>query len=266
VRFEKDGKTLIVIDTAGVRKKRHMVTNDIEYYSFHRAERSIRRANVVMMLIDGTEPLSDPDRKLSQYIAEQFKPVMLVVNKWDLSMKLAREIRAGTPEEGISDEKLMEQFVEYLHTEMPQINFAPVAFVTARDGKNVQVALDMAQHLFKVGNERIGTGRLNAAIKQIYEERTPSTPRGQRAKVLYATQVDVGPPSIVLFVNNPSLFDVNYQRFIIKRFREILPFRHLPIRLHFRGREDRDAEETVVINDTFKPKKQTPKKKKRPSK
>ena len=99
VRFEKDGKTLIVIDTAGVRKKRHMVTNDIEFYSFHRAQRSIRRADVVLMLIDATEPVSEPDKKLAQYIAEQHKPVILVVNKWDLAKEQAREHRkekAGT--------------------------------------------------------------------------------------------------------------------------------------------------------------------------
>ena len=74
VRFEKDGKSLVVIDTAGVRKKRHMMTNDIEFYSFHRAERSIRRADVVLMLIDGTEPVSEPDKKLAQYIASSSSP------------------------------------------------------------------------------------------------------------------------------------------------------------------------------------------------
>ncbi|HYH64502.1 MAG TPA: ribosome biogenesis GTPase Der, partial [Urbifossiella sp.] len=77
VVFQKDGKSLVVIDTAGVRKKRHMVTNDIEFYSFHRAERSIRRANVIMMLIDATERISEPDKKLAGYIAEQHKPVVL---------------------------------------------------------------------------------------------------------------------------------------------------------------------------------------------
>jgi GTP-binding protein len=243
VRFEKDGKTLMVIDTAGVRKKRHMVTNDIEFYSFHRAQRSIRRADVVMMLIDGTEPLSQPDHKLAQYIREQEKPVLLVVNKWDLSMAKAREIRKDTPEPDVSDEKLMEEFTEYLHTEMPQINFAPVAFVTAKDGKNVQVALDLTQHLFKQSNERVGTGRLNAAIKQIYEERVPVTSHGQRARILYATQVDTAPPSIVLFVNNAELFDANYQRFVINRFRELLPFSQVPIKLMIRGREAADADE-----------------------
>jgi GTP-binding protein len=97
----------------------------------------------------------------------------------------------------------------------------------------------MAGHLFKQSNERVGTGRLNAAIKQIFEERIPSTPRGQRAKILYATQVDVAPPSIVLFVNNPTLFDANYQRFVLNRFREMLPFTQVPMRLMIRGRENR---------------------------
>lgn len=263
VRFEKDGKTLVVIDTAGVRKKRQMVTHDIEFYSFHRAERSIRRADVVMMLVDGTEPLSDPDRKLSQYIAEQRKPVLLVVNKWDLSMTKAREIRKGTEEADISDEKLMEEFEEYLHTEMPHLNYAPVAFVTAKDGKNVQVALDLAQHLFKQANERVGTGRLNAAIKQIFEERIPSTPRGQRAKILYATQVEVSPPTIVLFVNNPALFDANYQRFVVNRFRELLPFNQVPIRLMIRGRDERQQrDQPPVADDESRPSKPRPAKRK----
>lgn len=243
VRFEKDGKTLLVIDTAGVRKKRMMVTSDIEFYSFHRAQRSIRRADVVMMLIDGVDPLSQPDKKLAQYIAEQNKAVLLVVNKWDLAMVKARDVRQGTEDAQISDEKLMEEFVEYLHTELPQINYAPVAFITAKDGKNVQVALDMAQHLYKQSNERVGTGRLNAAIKQIYEERVPVTSHGQRARILYATQVDTSPVSIVLFVNNSDLFDANYQRFVVNRFREILPFSQVPIKLTIRGREAADEEE-----------------------
>lgn len=243
VRFEKDGKTLLVIDTAGVRKKRMMVSNDIEFYSFHRAQRSIRRADVVMMLIDGVDPLSQPDKKLAQYIAEQNKAVLLVVNKWDLAMVKARDARAGTDDAMISDEKLMEEFVTYLHTELPQINYAPVAFITAKDGKNVQVALDMAQHLYKQSNERVGTGRLNAAIKQIYAERVPVTSHGQRARILYATQVDTAPVSIVLFVNSSELFDANYQRFVVNRFREILPFSQVPIKLTIRGREAADEEE-----------------------
>jgi GTP-binding protein len=101
----------------------------------------------------------------------------------------------------------------------------------------VQSALDMSQHLFKQSNERVGTGRLNAAIEQIFAERVPTTSHGQRPKIMYATQVDVAPPTIVLFVNNPLLFDSSYQRFVVNRLREMLPFKQVPIRLMIRGRE-----------------------------
>ncbi len=245
VRFEKEGKSLVVIDTAGVRKKRHMVTNDIEFYSFHRAQRSIRRADVVFMLIDGTEPMSDPDRKLAQYIAEEFKPVVLVVNKWDLARQKIREMRAGEQDEEIRDEDMMDEYRQYLEAELPWLDYAPIAFVTAKDGKNIQGVVDLAQHLFNQGKERVTTGRLNAAMRQILEERQPSTSSGRRARVYYATQVDVAPPSIVLFVNNPKYIDAAYQRFIINRFRELLPYPEVPIKLVIRGRGEKASESSL---------------------
>src|SRR5215213_8988898 len=153
VRFEKEGKSLIVIDTAGVRKKRHMVTNDVEFYSFHRAQRSIRRADVVLMLIDATEMVSEPDKKLARYIAEQFKPVVLVINKWDLARKTIREQRKQ--DEKFRDEDVMEEFGEYLGQELQHLNYAPIAFVTAKEGKNVQQVLDLSQNLFKQANQRL---------------------------------------------------------------------------------------------------------------
>jgi GTPase len=237
VRFEKDGQTLIVIDTAGVRKKRHMMTNDIEFYSFHRAERSIRRADVVLMLVDGTEPISEPDKKLAQYIADQYKPVIIVVNKWDLAREAIRENRKEAQEHGVDDAALMEEFRKYLDEELKHIDYAPIAFVTAKEGRNVQGVLDLAQHLFNQANERLGTAKLNQAVRQILDERRPPTPTGRRARVYYATQTDVAPPTIVLFANNPTLIDAIYQRYMINRFRELLPYPEVPIRLVIRGRE-----------------------------
>ncbi len=245
VRFEKDGKTLIVIDTAGVRKKRHMVTNDIEFYSFHRAQRSIRRADVVMMLIDGSEHVSEPDKKLAQYIAEQYKPVILVINKWDLVLANARK-QAEERGTTFSDDLLMQEFAEYLGQELRHLDYAPLMFITAKDGKNVQKALDLAQNLFKQANTRVGTGELNRAVKQIFAEQTPSTPRGERIRVYYATQAEVSPPTIVLFVNNPTLVNESYQRFMINRFRELLPYAEVPIKLQFRGRVRGEHEEEIA--------------------
>ncbi len=236
VRFEKEGKAMTVIDTAGVRKRRHMVTNDIEFYSFHRAERSIRRADVVLILIDATEPVSDPDKKLAHYVAEHHKPVVIVVNKWDLAKETLQQ---QSKEQGgkFDDHGIMEEYRKYLDEELKHLDYAPIAFTTAKEGRNVQAVVDLAQHLYKQANERVTTSKLNEAIEQIMTERKPSTASGRRARIYYATQTDVAPPTIVLFVNNPLYFNETYQRFMINRFRELLPYGEVPIRLQLRGRE-----------------------------
>jgi GTP-binding protein len=243
VRFEKDGKTLIVIDTAGVRKKRQMVSNDIEFYSFHRAERSIRRADVVLMLLDATERVSEPDKKLARYIAEQYKPVVLVINKWDLAKTMLQEQskEQGGPSTGsgrgkFDDHGIMEEYRKYLDEELKHLDYAPIAFITAKDGRNVQGALDLAQHLFNQSRTRVTTHKLNTVVRQLLDERRPSTPTGRRARIYYVTQTDVTPPTIVLFVNNPDFVDTTYQRFMINRFRELLPYPEVPIKLHVRQR------------------------------
>jgi GTP-binding protein len=236
VRFEKEGKTLVVIDTAGVRKKRHMVTNDVEFYSFHRAQRSIRRAGVVLMLIDATEPVSEPDKKLAMYIAEQHKPVVLVINKWDLARE---ELQRQSKAQGgaFDDRGILEEYRKYLDAELKHLDFAPIVFTTAKEGRNVQAAVDLAQHLFKQSSERVPTHRLTEAVRAVLAEKHPSTASGRKARIYYATQSDVNPPTIVLFVNNPAYFDQPYQRFMINRFRELLPFPEVPINLVVRARE-----------------------------
>ena len=177
---EKDGKSLVVIDTAGVRKKKHIATDDIQFYSFHRAQRSIRRADVVLMLIDATEPVSEPDKKLGQYIAEQLKPVLLVINKWDLTFARYKENHKKSDD--VDEASMMEEFREYLDKSMKQLDFAPIAFVTAKDGKNVQAVIDEAQHLYKQANTRLTTGQLNRVVRQILQEKHPSTPNGRKAR------------------------------------------------------------------------------------
>ncbi|HEX2972100.1 MAG TPA: ribosome biogenesis GTPase Der [Tepidisphaeraceae bacterium] len=252
VRVEKEGHTLVVIDTAGVRKKRHMMTNDLEFYSFHRAERSIRRADVVLLLIDATEPLSDPDKKLAQYVAEQYKPVILVINKWDLAKDIARR-QQKEGGDAPTDREMMEQYREYLEAELRHLDYAPIAFTTAKDGKNIQVVLDLAQHLFKQARQRVTTGRLNQTIKTIFEERTPSTPSGRRPRVYYATQIETAPPTIVLVVNKVAYLDETYQRFIINRMRDLLPYPEVPIRLLLRQRTQKLAGQEPEVTEESGP-------------
>lgn len=222
VRFEKDGRTLIAIDTAGVRKLNKM-EDDVEFYAYTRATQSIRRADVVLFMIDATLPVGQVDKRLAHIIAEEWKPCVIVVNKWDLATGKAS----------------VEDYGEYLAKTLKAVSYAPVAFTTASQGRNIRSTVDVATELFKQSRTRVGTGQLNQALQTALDERGPRPKRGSRApKFFYATQVDIQPPTIVVFVNAPGLVTVDYERFLINRFRDALPFGEVPIRLAFRPRRE----------------------------
>lgn len=221
VRFEKDGQTIVVIDTAGVRKKGKMA-DSIEFYSYVRATASINRADVVLFLIDATLAISQVDKKLAKTIADEYKTCIIVVNKWDLAKE-----QADT-----------EDYEEYLSKVMPGLRFAPIAFTTASTGKNVQSVLDLSAELFKQSSTWIPTPKLNKAFDVIKDEhvgakRRTGTKGGKGAfpKIYYATQIAVNPVTILMFVNNPNLFGDNYRRFIVNRLQSMLPIDEVPIRL-----------------------------------
>lgn len=225
VRFEMAGRTLLAIDTAGVRKK-SKIADAVEFYGNARAMRSVRRADVVLMFLDATVPVGQVDKKLGRMIADEYKPCVLVVNKWDLAVG-----RAGT-----------EQYGDYLTKTLPELDYAPVAFTTARDARNIQSVVDTAGSLFKQSRCRVTTGGLNQTLREALSERAPSAKRGvQAVKIYFATQVATQPPTIVLFVNRPSLVRQDYQRYLVNRMREHLPFVEVPIRLMFRGHRGRTA-------------------------
>jgi GTP-binding protein len=216
VRFEKDGKTITVIDTAGVRKKGKM-SDSIEFYGYVRATRSIRRADVVFLMIDATVPISQVDKKLAKVIAEEYKSCILIVNKWDLA----------------KDSAVTEEYQEYLTKLLPGLKFAPIAFTTATEAKNIQSVLDLAAELFKQATTWIPTAKLNKAFEIIKEEKV-GTAQGKtkgRPKLYYATQVAINPVTMLMFVNSPGLFEENYRRFITNRLRSTLPVEEVPIRL-----------------------------------
>lgn len=222
VRFEKDGRVLVAIDTAGVRKKNKMA-DDIEFYSYTRVIQSIERADIVLFLIDSTEPVGQVDKRLAQLIASEVKPCILVVNKWDLA----------------KDRATTEDFTTYLAKVIPHLSYAPVAFTSAINGRNIAATIDMASSMFKQYGMRVGTGQLNQALQGALAVNTPKTKRGKKSpKFFYATQVSVAPPTVVVFVNNPALVTKDYERFLLNRFREHLPFSEIPIRLWFRSRRE----------------------------
>lgn len=224
VRFQLDEREFLAIDTAGVRKKRKQKT-DIEFYGYMRAVASIRRADVVLFLLDATVAISEVDKKLAQFVIDECKPCILVVNKWDLA-------------KGKAD---AEQYGDYLGKVLPQLSYAPLAFTTAVDGRNTHSTVELAQSLFNQSRHRVTTGQLNRSVEGVLEAHQPMAGKhGAQPKIYYATQAATCPPTIVLFVNNPALMKEQYRRFVEKRLRETLPFEEIPIRLLWRARRTRD--------------------------
>ena len=220
VRIEQSGRSLVLIDTAGVRKRRKL-SGDIEFYSRHRAFRAIRRADVTILMIDASVPVSQVDKNLASQISDAFKPVVLVVNKWDL----ARE-RAGG-----------EDYAEYFAKTFPEFSYAPISLTVSTEGTNVRQTVRLAEQLFHQSATRVATGPLNEIVADIVRLRGPSHKAGTRPpKILYVSQVATGPPTIVLFVNDTRSFSRGYQRFLVNQFRQRLPFSEVPIRLLLRPR------------------------------
>ena len=216
VRFEKDGKTITVIDTAGIRKKNKMA-DSIEFYSYVRVTRSIRRADVVLFMIDAAAPVSQVDKKLARFIVEEHKSCIIVINKWDLA----------------KDSAATDDYEQYLTKLLPGLKYAPIAFTTATEAKNVQSVLDLAAEIFKQTTTWIPTAKLNKAFEIIKQEKT-GTAKGRKKgwpKIYYVTQIAVNPITILMFVNRPELFEENYRRFIVNRLRTMLPIEEVPIRL-----------------------------------
>jgi GTPase len=189
------------------------------------------------------------------------------VNKWDLA-KASLQEQAREQGGKFDDHGIMEEYRKYLDVELQHVDFAPIAFVTAKEGKNVEAVLDLTQHLYKQANTRITTHKLNTVVREILDERRPSTASGRRARIYYVTQSDVAPPTVVLFVNNPAYFNESYHRFMINRLREVLPFKEVPIKLVIRERQRQSPVESIddpdVASRPVKPRPQPTRSRARP--
>jgi GTP-binding protein len=220
VRFEVDGHAFLAIDTPGLRRSKSR-TSDIDFYSTHRAQRSIRRADVVLLFFDASEPIGKVDKQLAEEIVEGFKPVVFVVNKWDLY--------AGGVEK--------KEWTDYLRDTFRTVPWAPVKFVTATSGRNVKSVVDVAQRLFRQSRERVPTGRLNAILRAAVEANAPPTDTRHRpVRIYYATQAETAPPTVVLSTSAPQSVSETYRRYLLGVLRKETPFREVPIRLLVRGR------------------------------
>jgi GTP-binding protein len=219
VRFEIEGKPFVAIDTAGIRKKKQ-IQGSIEFYGMSRVERSIRRADVVLLLIDAPRKISQVDKKIGDFIKTQFKPCILVINKWDLA-------------EGAE----VDQFTDYIQSRLPGLYFAPLSFISALNGENVIETIELAQEIFQQAHTRVSTSELNKVLEHAFALHHPRKRKNKIAKMYYATQVTVCPPTFVLFVNHKSLFNADYERYLSNQLRKDLPFHEIPLRFYFRPKK-----------------------------
>lgn len=227
VRFELDGKTFIAIDTPGLRRNRSVRT-DIDFYSMHRAQRSIRRADVVLLFFDGSQRISKVDKQLCKYITDEYKPCVFVVNKWDL----------------MAHQMPTERWVQYLRDTFQTMWYVPIAFITGQAGKNVKALLNHAQNLFQQSLDRVPTSQLNKLLRKALERHPPPLHHGRAGKIYYATQVGIQPPTLVLICNDPKAFSAHYKRYLLGVFRDQLDIGEVPIKLYLqrRGENDKRAE------------------------
>lgn len=232
IRFEVDGKSFIAIDTPGVRKKKSLA-NDIEFYGLVRAQRSIRRADLVLMFFDATQTISKVDKQLVEEINEHYKPCIFVINKWDAAL---------------DEEMTTEKWVKYLLDTFSSMRHVPIAIITAKDGRNIRKLVNLAQSVYKQANLRMSTSRLNKAVQRAIAKNPPPIRKNRRPKIYFASQIAGSPPTIVLKCNESSLLDESWKRYLLGFLREVTPFQEVPIRLVLRGRNESDPD--LLSGDT----------------
>ncbi len=229
IRFELDGKAFVTIDTPGIRRPSSRKSS-LDFFGTHRAQRSIRRADVVFLFLDATQRISKVDKQLCDYISQQYKPCVLVVNKWDL---LAKTMPT-------------EKWVRYLHDNFRTMRYAPIAFITGQTGKNVKALLNHGQMLFKQSRLRIPTGQLNRLLRNAIRNSPPPMYKNRRPKIYYGTQVGIQPPTLVLFCNDPQAISKPYQRYLLGAVRDQLNFEEVPIKLYLRKRQQNDSRDEIL--------------------
>lgn len=224
---EREGQRYRLIDTAGIRKKKN-VEYGPEFFGINRSFKAIRRADVVLMVIDAVDGVTEQDQKLAGRIIEDGRACVLVVNKWDAIEK---------------DSYTIYSYEKHLEDRLHFTEWAETIFVSALTGLRIEKILDLVNVAAEQHKRRVSTAVLNEALEEALSWHTPPTTRqGRQGKIYYCTQVTSQPPTIALFVNDPKLFNDNFRRYIERQFRQQLGFTGTPIRLLWRGKKVRDLE------------------------
>jgi GTP-binding protein len=219
ITFHNEPVTLI--DTAGIRR-RGKIEPGVEKYSVIRAIDAVERCDVALLLIDGTEGVTDQDTHIAGYILDAGKSVVLIVNKWDAVEK---------------DNHTLHEFERTLRERFDFLPDPPVLFISALTGQRIHQVLEAARAVYESRYMRIPTSTLNKIVRDAMQLHTPPIRGSRRLKILYASQVATAPPLILFHVNEPKLVHFTYRRFLENQIRQHYPFPGTPIRLSFRSRE-----------------------------
>lgn len=220
--FEQGDDRYILIDTAGMRKK-GKIDEPTERYSVIRSLRAVDRADVVLMVIDAAEGVTEQDKKIAGYAHEAGKGILIVVNKWDLVEK---------------DDKTMLRYLEDIREELGFMQYAPVLFTSALTGKRIPKILELVRFIAEQHSMRISTSTLNELIQESVRINPPPTDKGKRLKILYATQASVRPPTFIIFVNDAELMHFSYLRYLENQLRSSFGFEGTPVRIMVRERNE----------------------------
>lgn len=225
--FTKDDTKYTLIDTAGMRR-RGKIDEPVERYSVMRSLRAVDRANVVLMVINAFEGITEQDKKIAGYAHESGKGVIIVVNKWDIF-----------PDK---NEKSTLRFTEELRKEIAFLQYAPVLYTSALTGQRVQRVTELVKYVAEQQSMRIQTSVLNELLRDAVSVNPPPSHKGKQLKLYFMTQTDIEPPKFIIFVNDPELMHFSYLRFIENKLRENFGFEGTPIKLIVRGRKEEDDE------------------------
>ena len=227
--FEVEGQKYLLIDTAGIRRKKN-VTDDVEYYSVLRAFDAVRRADVCLLVVDSTEGLTEQDVKIIGYVHEQGKPSVIVMNKWDLIEK---------------DTRTVNRFEEKLKADLSFMDYYLSVYISAKTGQRAERVLSLARRAFENANRRVPTGTLNDLVLDAVRTNEPASYNGRRLKIYFCSQPSVCPPTFVMFVNDETLMHFSYRRYLENVLRRSFDFSGTPIRIVLRNRSD-DGDSVTV--------------------
>ncbi|GAF93089.1 unnamed protein product, partial [marine sediment metagenome] len=227
------------VDTAGLRKRSRR--QDTEYYSSLRTFRAVARAHIVLVMIDASEGIVNLDARVAGEVMEAARAVIIVANKWDVVAKYAE------PDEDYPDldydkvEKTLRQdFERIVRHELKFLSYAPLVHTCALTGEGVDELLQRAGQIREQFERRIDTGPLNRVLRDAIAAHHPPTKKGRQPRLYYATQVRTGPPTFVIFTNDPTLIHFSYKRYLSNQLREAFGFEGTPLRLIWRARGKRD--------------------------